>query len=71
MGANHNFFNKDVWWNDRHAQDWENANPPISREEQENFLSNFAVVFLTHHFIMMYIFILLVSHSPIKCMGRI
>ena len=50
MGANHNFFNRNLERDDSIARDMENPYPPLSREEQEDFLLNFAVGFFNTSF---------------------
>ena len=45
MGANHNFFNRNIERDDSIARGMSNAYPPLSRGEQEDFLINFAVDF--------------------------
>ena len=45
MGANHNFFNRNIERDDSAARGMQNAYPPLTRAEQEDFLVNFAVDF--------------------------
>ena len=46
MGANHNFFNRNIERDDSSSHQAENGHPPMTREEQEAFLVNFATAFL-------------------------
>ena len=50
MGANHNFFNSNLERDDTIADEMENPFPPLTREEQENFLASFAVDFFNTSF---------------------
>ena len=50
MGANHNFFNSNMERDDSIARNMENSYPQLSREEQEDFLINFAADFFSSSF---------------------
>ena len=50
MGANHNFFNRNIERDDSTSHEVENGHPPLSREEQEEFLVNYAVDFFDASF---------------------
>jgi len=50
MGANHNFFNRNIEKDDSISYEVENGHPPLSREEQEAFLANYAVDFFDASF---------------------
>ena len=50
MGANHNFFNSNLERDDSIADEIEQPFPPMTREEQEKFLANFAVDFFNASF---------------------
>ena len=46
MGANHNFFNRNIERDDSSSHQAENGHPPMTRDEQEAFLVDFATAFL-------------------------
>jgi len=50
MGANHNFFNRNIERDDSTSHEAEDGHTPLSREEQEKFLINYAVDFLNASF---------------------
>ena len=50
MGANHNFFNRNVERDDSIARRVPNAYTPLTRQEHEDFLANFAVDFFNASF---------------------
>lgn len=50
MGANHNFFNRNIERDDSTSHEVEDGHPALSREEQEEFLVNYAVDFFDASF---------------------
>jgi len=52
MGANHNFFNRNIERDDSTSHEVEDGYPPLSRGEQEEFLVNYAIDFFDASFAM-------------------
>ena len=50
MGANHNFFNRNLQRDDSITRDMKESYTPLSREEQEDFLINFSIDFFNSSF---------------------
>ena len=70
MGANHNFFNRNLPRDDSIARDMENSYTPLSREEQEDFLVSFAADFFSTSFGEADRFYHLAQPQPNKMYGR-
>lgn len=69
FGANHNFFNRNIERDDSTSHEVENGHSPLSREEQENFLVNYAVDFFDASFGIEDRFYQLSSPQPNKMYG--